>query len=380
MRPEREPEGAKPETGVFLARPDALPTEGVPLGVKDLFDTAGLTTTYGSVVFADHIPERSAEAVVRLEAAGYANTGKTNLHEFAYGVTSQNPHYGTVPNPAAPGRTAGGSSGGSAAALASGLVEAALGTDSGGSIRIPAACCGIVGFKPTFGLVPLDGVFPLAPTFDHAGPMARAVGACEELIKALVPGFAPTDQDEFAVGIAWLEHSDPLVATRMREAAEALSPRAIDFPLLEGVGPMFMREVAEVHQGLYAEHSDLYGANVGAKIERCLAVTDSEYETAVRRRMEYREQAEAALVGFDLLLVPTLGFVPPPADVNELEVREAMIRFTLPFNALGWPVLALPLGPAEDGLPASIQVVGRAGDDALVLAAGGTLEATLAAL
>ncbi|HET6643535.1 MAG TPA: amidase [Gaiellaceae bacterium] len=380
MRPESEPEGAQPESGIFLARPDPLPTEDVPLAVKDLFDTAGLTTTYGSVVFADHIPERSAEAVVRLEAAEYANTGKTNLHEFAYGVTSQNPHYGTVPNPAAPGRTAGGSSGGSAAALAAGLAEAALGTDSGGSIRIPAACCGIVGFKPTFGLVPLDGVFPLAPTFDHAGPMARTVGACEELMEALVPGFAPTDQDDFAVGVAWLEHSDSLVATRMREAAEALSPRVIDFPLLEGVGPMFMREVAEVHQDLYAEHSDLYGANVGGKIERCLAVTDSEYETAVRRRMEYREQAEAALAGLDLLLVPTLGFVPPPADVNELEVREAMIRFTLPFNALGWPALALPVGPADDGLPASIQVVGRAGDDALVLAAGGALEAALAAL
>jgi aspartyl-tRNA(Asn)/glutamyl-tRNA(Gln) amidotransferase subunit A len=379
MRPETEPEGAQPESGIFLARPEPLPTEGIPLAVKDLFDTAGLTTTYGSVVFADHIPERSAEAVVRLEAAGYANTGKTNLHEFAYGVTSQNPHYGTVPNPVAPGRTAGGSSGGSAAALAAGLADAALGTDSGGSIRIPAACCGIVGFKPTFGLVPLDGVFPLAPTFDHAGPMARTVGACEELMEALVPGFAPTDRDDFAVRIAWLEHSDPLVATRVRKAADPLSPRTVDFPLLQGVGRMFMREVAEVHQDLYAEHSDLYGANVGGKIERCLAVTDSEYETAVRRRKQYRQQAETALAGLDLLLVPTLGFVPPPADVDELEVREAMIRFTLPFNALGWPALALPVGPAEDGLPASMQVVGRAGDDALVLAAGRAVEAALAA-
>jgi aspartyl-tRNA(Asn)/glutamyl-tRNA(Gln) amidotransferase subunit A len=374
-----EPEGAQPASGIFLARPDPLPTDGVPLAVKDLFDTAGLTTTYGSVVFADHIPERSAEAVLRLEAAGYANTGKTNLHEFAYGVTSQNPHYGTVPNPAAPGRTAGGSSGGSAAALAAGLAEAALGTDSGGSIRIPAACCGIVGFKPSYGLVPLDGVFPLAPTFDHAGPMARTVAACEELMQALVPGFASTDQHDFTVGIAWLEHSDPLVAVRVREAAEVLSPRSIDFPLLEGVGRMFMREVAEVHQDLFAEHSDLYGANVGGKIERCLAVTDSEYQTAVRRRKEYRQQGEAALAGLDLLLVPTLGFVPPPADVDELEIREAMIRFTLPFNALGWPALALPVGPAEDGLPASMQVVGRAGDDALVLAAGRALEAALGA-
>jgi aspartyl-tRNA(Asn)/glutamyl-tRNA(Gln) amidotransferase subunit A len=376
MSAESAPERAPSESGIFLARPEPVATAGVPLAVKDLFDTAGLTTTYGSVVFADHVPERSAEAVVRLEAAGYVNTGKTNLHEFAYGVTSQNPHYGTVPNPAAPGRTAGGSSGGSAAALASGLADAALGTDSGGSIRIPAACCGIVGFKPTFGLVPLDGVFPLAPTFDHAGPMARTVAVCSDLMEALVPRFEPRDHDDFAVGIAWLEHCDPPVGARVRDAAAALSPRTIDFPLLQGVGPMFMREVADVHRDLYAEHRDLYGANVGGKVERCLAVTDAEYEAAVRRRDDYRQQAEAALT-LDLLLVPTLGFVPPPADIDELAVREAMIRFTLPFNALGWPALSLPVGTTEEGLPASIQVVGRAGGDALVLAAGRALEASL---
>jgi aspartyl-tRNA(Asn)/glutamyl-tRNA(Gln) amidotransferase subunit A len=377
MRAESEPERA-PEEGIFLARPEAVPANGVPLAVKDLFDTAGLTTTYGSVVFADHMPDKSAEAVVRLEAAGYVNTGKTNLHEFAYGITSQNPHYGTVPNPTAPGRTAGGSSGGSAAALAAGLADAALGTDSGGSIRIPAACCAVVGFKPTFGLVPLDGVFPLAPTFDHAGPMARTVTACSEVLEALVPGFEPTDQQTFAVGIAWLEHCRPLIAARVREAAAPLIPRIVDFPLLEGVGPMFMREVAEVHRDLYAEHRDLYGANVGGKVERCLAVTDSEYDAAASRRDEYRERAAAAMSALDLLLVPTLGFVPPPADVDELAVREAVIRFTLPFNALGWPALSVPAGAAENGLPASIQIVGRAGDDALVLAAGRALEASLA--
>src|SRR5205807_239489 len=145
---------------------------------KDLFDTAGLVTTYGSSLFVDHVPNRTAEAVARLEAAGYANVGKTNLHEFAYGISSENPHFGTVPNPAAPGRLAGGSSGGSAAALGAGLADAALGTDSGGSIRIPAAWCGVTGFKPTFGLVPMDGCFPLAPSYDHAGPMARSVEDC----------------------------------------------------------------------------------------------------------------------------------------------------------------------------------------------------------
>ena len=132
---------------MFLARPERV-GDGIRLAVKDLFDTAGVRTTYGSILFADHVPERTAEAVARLEAAGYVNVGKTNLHEFAYGVTSYNPHFGAIPNPIAPGRTAGGSSAGSAAALAAGVADAALGTDSGGSIRIPAACCGVVGFKP----------------------------------------------------------------------------------------------------------------------------------------------------------------------------------------------------------------------------------------
>ena len=161
--------------------------DGARLAVKDLFDTAGIRTTYGSAVFADHVPTETAEAVARLERAGYVSVGKANLHEFAYGVTSQNAHYGTVPNPRAPGRTAGGSSGGSAAAVVAGLADVALGTDSGGSIRIPAACCGIVGFKPTYGLVPDDGVFPLAPSFDHVGPIAADVGACAEMMRALAP-------------------------------------------------------------------------------------------------------------------------------------------------------------------------------------------------
>ena len=286
--------------GIFLARPEE-PFEGKRLAVKDLFDTAGLTTTYGSIIYADHVPERSAEAVTRLEAAGYANVGKTNLHEFAYGITSVNPHFGTVPNPTYPGRMAGGSSGGSAAAIAAGLAEYALGTDSGGSIRIPAACCGIVGFKPGYGLVSLDGVFPLAPSFDHAGPMAGSVGACEEMLGVLVDGFEPMaldSLDELEVGVAWLDHADLLVRARVSEAA-ALFPqrREVDFPLAERIGPVFMREAADVHRDLFAEFADSYGDNVRTKIERCLTVTDGEYEAAVRARDEIAEQAEQALDG-----------------------------------------------------------------------------------
>ncbi len=366
--------------GIFLARPDRA-GDGIRLAVKDLFDTAGLTTTYGSAIFADHVPRETAEAVKRVEAAGYANVGKTNLHEFAYGTTSENPHFGNVPNPIAPGRIAGGSSGGSAAALAAGLADAALGSDTGGSIRIPAACCGVVGFKPTFGLVPLDGCFPLAPSLDHAGPMARSVDDCAAMLEALAPGFRRQrleSVEEVVVGLAWSDTADPLVRERVEEAA-ALFPRLrrIELPLAEDTRTVFMREVADVHRELYAEHADLYSANVASKIERCLAVDDAEYEVGVRARERYRETFEEALEGLDLLITPTLSFVAPSVGHDERDLRSELTRMTWSFNVLGAPALALPCGSAEDGLPASVQVVGRQGADALVLSAGALLESLL---
>jgi aspartyl-tRNA(Asn)/glutamyl-tRNA(Gln) amidotransferase subunit A len=366
--------------GIWITELEQGPA-GRRLAVKDLFDTAGIRTTYGSALFADNVPADSAESVVRLESAGWVNVGKANLHEFAYGVTSQNLHYGVVPNPAFPGRTSGGSSGGSAAALVAGLADGALGSDTGGSIRNPAACCNITGFKPGFGVVPIDGVFPLAPSFDHAGPMARDVAGCIELMEALVPGFAvaPLESlEEVRVGVAWTDRCTPLVRERLLEAA-ARFPRnaAVDFPTAEAVYPVFQREVGDVHRDLYREHSDLYGENIRAKIEGCIAVDDATVDAARRARSEHAERAARALEGFDLLLTPTLPFVAPPADVVETEIRGEMTLFTFPFNALGWPALALPCGAAEEGLPASAQVIGRAGADALVLAAGLELEEAL---
>ena len=361
--------------GIFLAIP-AEPPAGIRLAVKDLLDTAGLTTTYGSAVFAEHVPSTTAESVRLAESSGYANVGKTNLHEFAYGVTSENPHFGTVPNPVAPGRIAGGSSGGSAAALAAGLVDAALGTDSGGSIRIPAACCGVVGFKPTYGLVSIDGCFPLAPSFDHLGPMARTVEECAALLEVIAPGFAAAELaslEEIAVGTAWVDEADPLVSRRAHETT-AHFPRSqsIAWPRPE-IGALFMREVADVHRELYAENGELYGEEIAVKIERCLAVSDAEATQAEQARGGYRERCLELFDGLDLLLTPTLQCVAPPTGVGDLALRERLIANTLPFNTLGWPALALPCGPAEDGLPASVQLVGRPGADALVLAAGGRL-------
>jgi aspartyl-tRNA(Asn)/glutamyl-tRNA(Gln) amidotransferase subunit A len=356
--------------------------EGIRLGVKDLFDTAGLTTTYGSAIFRDHVPAETAPAVTRLEQAGYAVVGKTNLHEFAYGITSDNPHYGAVLNPLDRGRIPGGSSGGSAAAVAAKLCEAALGTDSAGSIRIPAACCGIVGFKPTHGLVPMEGCFPLAPSYDTGGPMARDVAGCAAMMKALDPHLpsAEVDLRDLRVGVAWLERADPLV----RERVEAVSaffhePRSLDLPLLqEETYPVFMREAALVHRDLLAEHPDLYGDNVRTKIERCLAVTDEEYEQALAARERYVADFQEAADGVDLILSPTLECVAPPR-MDDVDLRERLIRLTYPFNAVGWPALALPCGPAEDGLPASVTLAARWNEDDYVLDVGLALEAALSA-
>jgi aspartyl-tRNA(Asn)/glutamyl-tRNA(Gln) amidotransferase subunit A len=356
-------------------------TEGVRLAVKDLFDTAGIRTTYGSAIFREHVPDSTATAVARLEAAGYVNAGKANLHEFAWGITSENEHFGWVPNPAAPGRIAGGSSGGNAAALAAGLVDAAVGTDSGGSIRIPSACCGTTGFKPTYGLVPLDGCFPLARSYDHAGPMARDVAGCERMMEALAPQFAPIDLDldALSVGVAWTELAEPLVRARVEEAAALIpSTRTVEIPLApDAAYPVFRREAVEVHEPLWREHRELYGENVAAKVDAALRVSDADVERGMKERELYRERVAAAMDGIDLLLTPTLATVPPPAGLGDLALRDTLLRFTLPWNTVGAPALALPCGTAEDGLPASVQLVGRPGDDALVLAAGRMLESRL---
>ena len=294
-------------------------------------------------MFAEHVPSVSASWITELESRGWVNVGKTNLHEFAYGVTSQNLHYGVVPNPRFPSLTAGGSSGGSAAALALGLADVATGTHTGGSIRIPAACCGVVGLKPTYGLVPTDGVFPLAPTFDHAGPMALSVDVC-----ASVLGLSLPDAGDVRVACAW----------------GGVRGEPIEFPAAEAVVPAFMREVGDVHRELYAENGELYGENIRGKVERCIAVSDGEYEAALRARDELRERASSALEGFDVLVTPVLSCPVPPVDCEEIEVRAAMTRFTFPFNALGWPALAV----------GNVQVVGRPGDDALVCGVGRLFE------
>ena len=193
-------------------------------------------------------------------------------------------------------------------------------------------------------------------------------------------GAQPADAStDVRTALAWTEHADPLVRARVQEAA-ALIPlvERIDFPLPGDVNPAFQAEAADVHRELFAEHADLYGENVRRKLEAAFAVSDEDVEGSRAERMAYRERALEALDGFDVLLTPTMPTVAPPVGPGDLALRERMIMLTRPFNAMGWPALALPCGPAEDGLPASLQIAARPGDDALVLAVGEAVEQALA--
>jgi aspartyl-tRNA(Asn)/glutamyl-tRNA(Gln) amidotransferase subunit A len=363
--------------GVSVWITELEPGDGIRLAVKDLFDTAGVRTTYGSPIFAEHVPHENAPAVQRLLDAGYAMAGKANLHEFAWGITSENAAYGWVPNPLAPDRTPGGSSGGCAAALVDGSADAALGTDSGGSIRLPAACCGIAGFKPTWGRVPLEGCWPLAPSYDHAGPMARDVAGCERMMEALDPGFerrGDIDLGELRVGVAFLEGADPLVRVRVEEAAARFgAAEPVALALAPDTYAMFSFEAASTHRELFADHAAAYDPGIATKLERALLVTEAEAEAARVSRDRYRDDVEELLDEFDLLVTPTMETVAPPSGLGDLALRDRMIKLTYPFNATGSPALAVPCGPAEHGLPASVQLVGRHDDDAFVLAAGRAL-------
>jgi aspartyl-tRNA(Asn)/glutamyl-tRNA(Gln) amidotransferase subunit A len=234
--------------------------------------------------------------------------------------------------------------------------------------------------KPTYGLVPLDGCFPLAPSFDHAGPMARNVAGCARMMEALAPGLAPEqlELEDVEVGIAWTELADPEVQARVEAAAELFPRRRrLDLPLPDDLYDAFSREVADVHRELFLEHAESYGDGVRHKVERCLEVTDAQYERATARRELYRERLAEAAADVDLVVTPTLTCVAPPVLSDELALRDGLIRLTFPFNATGWPALALPCGTAEDGLPASVQLAAPPGQDGRVLSTAAALERAL---
>jgi Asp-tRNA(Asn)/Glu-tRNA(Gln) amidotransferase A subunit family amidase len=335
-------------TEVEPAPAAAGPLHGLRLVVKDLIDTAGVRTTYGSRIHADHVPERTAPAVERLVAAGAVVTGKANLHEFAWGVTSQNPWYGTVQNPRLPGRTTGGSSGGNAAALAAGLCDLGLGTDTGCSVRLPAACCGVVGLKPSWGRIPVDGVYPLCPTFDTVGPMAPTVAAAAAAWGVLAA--APVPEPRLAGLRVGLLTRPPSVggpaasanaaAERYVETLESLGATVVDASIPEpahDTWPLFFHEAAAAHRDTFPSRADEYGDNVRAKLELAQQVDPDEAERARAAVAAWRRYVPDV----DLYVSPTIGVPVPPVDCDELEVRIPLTAFLRPFNVLGWAALAI---------------------------------------
>lgn len=332
-------------------RPEG-PLAGVPFLPKDMFDTAGVRTTYGSTIYGEHVPTRTASAVAKLEQAGAISLGKANQHEFAWGITSQNPHYGDVQNPVRPGRVAGGSSGGNAAALAANLCAIGLGTDTGGSVRIPAACCDTVGFKTSRDSVASDGCFRLAPSFDTIGPMARTVADCALLYAILTGEPVPRPRIHgLVVGV--------LAPTLHAERFEALGAHlvGVELPVADAdITPLFMLECAVGHRNTFPARRDEYGPDTRAKWDLARQVPAIDAYEAQLALPAWRERARTE-PAVDLLISPTLGMDVPPIGCWELDVRAAMTLHTRPFNLLGWPAIAI----------ADLQVAGR--DDATVLAA-----------
>jgi aspartyl-tRNA(Asn)/glutamyl-tRNA(Gln) amidotransferase subunit A len=373
---------------------------GIPLAVKDLYNTKGIRTTAGSRFFAENIPQEDAFVVQKIKKAGAQIIGKTNTHEIALGVTNNNPHYGACKNPWDITRTPGGSSGGSAVAVATGMALAALGTDTGGSIRIPASLCGVVGLKPTYGRVSLRGILPLSWNLDHAGPITRKVedaalmlqvmGGYDELdptsVKTLPGDYSSHLKDSmkerkiaFAIG-NFVEEADQEVLEAVREAAQVLTQLGVlitevnvDF-LKEGAlanAVMTQADGAAFHRERLKEHPDWFGADVRQRLETGAAFTSTEYALARRTQTEVKRACELLFNQYDVLILPT---TPIPAPVlegeNAVERARQLTRFTAPFNLTGLPALTVPCGFTKDGLPIGLQFVSRAWNEAGVLRAG----------
>ena len=359
-------------------RPVPGPLHGVPVGVKDLIDVAGLPTTCGSAVLAGAPPASTdAPVVAALRAAGAVVVAKTHTHEFAYGPTGDVAVQGPCRNPHDPSRITGGSSGGSAAAVAAGLVPLALGTDTGCSVRTPAALCGVVGLKPGAGALPTGGVFPLSETCDHVGLLGVDVPTVAAGFAALTgtavdPGVPlvtttvglPTDS-------YWRVH-DPAIAAAVGAAADALARagatvREVRMPGIDELAatyrPIVGAEAYATHRGWLAERPQDYQRSTR---ERLLAVADltaADYVAAQRTRRRVGAQLLSALDGVDLLLTPTtplratpIGATHVDVDGTAVEVRAALLSLTLPFSLLGLPAVSVP-APGVTGLPAGVQVV-----------------------
>lgn len=331
------------------APPRPGPLHGRTLLVKDLIDVAGVRTTYGSRIYADHVPQRTATVVQRLVEAGAVVVGKANLPEFAWSVLGQNPWYGTVHNPLHPGKTTGGSSSGNAAALAAGMCDLGLGTDTGCSIRLPSACCGTVGLKPRWGELPMDGIFPLCPTLDTVGPMARSV-ADVALAWSVMTG-KPVPEPRLAGlrvgllrGAPWVggeyvpERSD--LAEQWVGDVERLGAQVMEAeipPPGADTWPLFEQEALASHRETFPSRADEYGPTIRPKLERALRVRQEEAERARAAVEEWRRYQPPV----DLYLSPCVPVELPGEEVDEREVRFPLSGYLRWVNLIGWAALAV---------------------------------------
>ena len=373
------------------------PLHGIPITLKDLFYTAGIRTTAGSKILRKFFPKENAFVVDRLFKAGAILLGKTNLHEFAYGVTSINPHFGAVHNPWDLDRLAGGSSGGSAAAVSAGLCLASLGTDTGGSIRIPSSACGIVGLKPTRGLVSLEGVIPLAFSLDHVGPMCRSVQDAGMMLNALTnetPGTPAVNYlRDLSNGVRGLRIGLPgrfffkgiqrEVRSKILEACrvfEKMGARIQEVELREIedtarlVAEITVAEALSFHWNWIRKRPIDYGADVRERLKMNLDQPTVVYLHAQEKRRQITRIFEEALEKVDVLLTPTLPVVPPLIAEKEIKfgrttepVRGVLLRFTRPGNLTGLPAISLPGGFTSDRIPIGMQIFGRRFDEVTLL-------------
>lgn len=362
------------------------PLHGIPVSVKDLIDVVGTPTTSGSAV-PPRVPVRDAPLVRRLRDAGAVIIGKTNLHEFAFGTTGDETAFGAVTNPFDSTRSAGGSSSGAAVALVEGMCFASIGTDTGGSIRIPAAACGVVGLKPSYGELSCEGIVPLSPTCDHVGPLTRTLADARILFEALT-GAARTPKRPDHVTLAvpggyLLERLDAHVRAafaRVKTALTRAGHTVYDLEIAHArVTPdvylhIVLAEASHYHAATLAAHAGRYSPGVRLRLEMGGYVLAEDYVRAMRLREVLRVSVNHGLEGCDALLLPALAIPAPPLGASSVDiegtpepVRAAMLRLTQLFNLTGHPAIVLPCGSTPSGLPIGMQLVGRHGDTARLL-------------
>ncbi|HET9400887.1 MAG TPA: amidase [Candidatus Acidoferrales bacterium] len=404
------------------------PLDGIPIALKDNIWTAGILTTAGSRILRNFVPERDATVAARLKNAGAVLLGKTNLHEFAYGVSTENPHYGTAHNPWDASRSSGGSSGGSAAAVAAGLCVASLGTDTGGSIRIPSSLCGTIGLKPTFGRVSCYGTVPLAPSFDHVGPIARTV-ADAAILLAAIAGYDSNDPTtqfqpklkalrirqqisaqsksrrrmDPAMRLGWpreyfFDRIDPEIRTTIEAARRTFESvgatiEEISLPhVSDGDEPSTVIALAEAthfhrQSGWFSARAAEYGDDVRKRLELGAEVRAADYLAAKEACLRVRREFDAALENVDAILAPatpiaaqSIGTKMVTIDSKEEPIRGALIRLNRPANLTGHPAICVPCGLTRSGMPVGLQIIGRYWDEPGLLAIAAHFESTQPAL